>query len=170
MNFRLPAGRSESESFPFTLPPNVAELRVITEYAPGMSLNVAGFEPVQEARGPEGTRVLITRRMAPPGEQALSSLTVELTGLPTIGPERWYAVGAATLLALSGLWFARRTRKGEKPNSGEVRQARRLLLGDLGALEAARAQGEIGPETYERARRELVLALARLEDEPIPAS
>jgi len=170
LNFRMPAGRAETEAFQFSLPPNVAEMRVITEYAPGMSLKVAGFEPVQEARGPEGTRVLVTRRLAVPGEQALPNLTVELSGLPTIGPERWYAVGAALALALTGLWFSRRTRQGAGPGAGEVREARRLLLQDLRSLEAARAGGEIGPQTYERARRELVLALARLENEPAAAS
>jgi len=168
LNFRMPAGLAESEAFQFSLPPNVAEMRVITEYAPGMSLKVAGFEPVQEARGPDGTRVLVTRRLAVPGEQSLPNLTVELNGLPTIGPERWYAVGAAVALALTGLWFSRRTRQGA--GAGEVREARRLLLLDLRSLEAARAGGEIGPQTYERARRELVLALARLETEPAAAS
>lgn len=171
MNFRLPAGERESEVFKLSLPPHVAEIRVITEYAPGMSLSVAGFEPVQEARGPEGTRVLVTRRALVPGEGALSSIAVELHGLPTVGPERWYAVGLALLLAGAGLWFTLRPgARAERVHRADLRQARRLLLRDLSALEAARAQGEVGPQTYERARRELLLALARLEEPSAPAA
>jgi hypothetical protein len=167
MNFRLPAGERESEIFRLSLPPHVAEIRVITEYAPGMSLSVAGFEPVQQARGPEGTRVLVTRRALAPGEGALSSIAVELHGLPTVGPERWYAVALALLLAVAGLWFSLRPgRRSARLERADLHQARRLLLADLAALEKARAQDEVGPQTYERARRELLLALARLEEPP----
>lgn len=167
LNFRFPAGQAEEEFFRFSLPPHVAEMRVITESAPGMALQVPGFEPVQEARGPEGTRVLVTRRALTPGEEMLTSIEVRLSGLPTVGPERWYAVAVAAVLALSGLWLARRPASRRGPaERAEVSRARRLLLADLSALERAQAAGDVGPQTYERARRELLLALARLEEAP----
>jgi len=164
LNFRMPAGRAETEVFPFSLPPHVAEMRVITEYAPGMSLHVPGFEPVQEARGPEGTRVLVTRRALSPGDGQLSRLEVELRGLPTVGPERWIAVSLAAALAAAGLWAARRSPGRGGLDKGDRKQARQLLLADLAALEKAKASGDVGPQTYERARRELLVALARLEE------
>ena len=171
MNFRLPAGNREAEVFNLSLPPHVAEMRVITEYAPGMSLSVAGFEPVQESRGPEGTRVLVTRRVITPGDGTLTAIAVGLSGLPTIGPERWYAVGLALALAAAGLWLSLRPRgKGGSLDRQDLRQARRLLLRDLAALEAAKARGDVGPQTHERARRELLLALARLEEVPEPSA
>jgi len=165
LNFRLPAGRAAEESFRFSLPPHVAEMRVITETAPGMGLHVPGFEPVQEARGPEGTKVLVTRRVMNPGDGLLQTIDVQLSGLPTVGPERWYAVGLAAALAAVGLWFATGTKRQSRVSRGDVRKARALLLEDLAALERARNEDQVGPQTYERARRELIQALARLEDD-----
>lgn len=169
MSFHFPAGRAESESFHFSLPPHVAEVRVITETAPGMTLHVPGFEPVQEARGPEGTKVLVTRRAMTPGQGLLQTIDVQLGGLPTVGPERWYAVALAVALAAAGLWFATGPARRSQLGQGDVRKARKLLLEDFAALERAKQQDLVGPQTYERARRDLLQALARLEDDaPTP--
>jgi hypothetical protein len=143
----------------------VAEVRVIAETAPGMTLNVPGFEPVQEARGPEGTKVLVTRRAMTPGQGLLQTIDVQLSGLPMVGPERWYAVALAIALAAAGLWFATGPARRSQLGRSDVRKARKLLLEDLAALEQAKQRELVGPQTYERARRDLLQALARLEDE-----
>ena len=50
---------------------------------------------------------------------------------------------------------------GRRDASGASKEHRARLLADLEELERARAAGDIGPKTYERARRELVDAIAR---------
>jgi hypothetical protein len=68
-----------------------------------------------------------------------------------------------TLLALAtvilGFVLAFAGRRPE-PARGE-RSSRAAILEELAALERARAAGDVGPKTYERGRRELIVALAR---------
>jgi hypothetical protein len=54
---------------------------------------------------------------------------------------------------------SKRPRSTDQEASGAAREA---LLEDLAGLERAHAAGEVGPRTYERARRELIDALARV--------
>lgn len=165
MTFRVPAPGEPEASFSLDLPPHLVELRVISEFAPGMSLDVPGFDPAEETAGPAGTPVLFTRRTMSPGEPPLARVAIRLRGLPTVGPERWYVAWTALGLAGLGLYFAWQRRGGRTPDELEdVEQARELLLGDLKDLERARSTNQIGPETYERVRRELLLSLARLEE------
>ena len=48
-----------------------------------------------------------------------------------------------------------------KPGLRDLKSERQRLLGELEELERARQRSEIGPKTYERARRELLDAIAR---------
>jgi hypothetical protein len=167
--FQVPSRRSGSQNFELSLPPHVAELRVISEASPGMTLDVAGFEPAEATRGPSGDRVLITRRLMRPGQGALDTVRIELGGLPTQGNTRWFVTLAAALIALGGLASALRRRQGTDPDpvAGEdLERARKLLLDELVAVERAFEAGQVGPRTREEARRQLLDALARLSPGP----
>ncbi len=184
MSFQVPSDQEKSQTFPIAIPPHVAELRVLGEAAPGMTLDVKGFEETdrggtrevtfeepQVARGPAGDRVLITRRLMRPGENQLKKVLVELGGLPVAGPARWIAVALALAIALGGIASVvlRPGPKGKKRHAiaGEdLDRARKLLLDELVAVERAFDQGDIGPVTREQARRRLLDALARLDFAP----
>ncbi len=166
-SFQLPSRGSESQGFEMSLPPHLAELRVLTEAAAGMTLDVDGFERAQVARGPSGDRVLITRRVMRPGEEPLEHVSLRIGGLPVPGPTRWGVVAAAAAIALAGLLWAFQHRgksKGRHAVAGEdIDRARALLLDELVALEQAFESGAIGPRTHEQTKRQLLDALARLE-------
>lgn len=168
--YQIPSSGNPSQSFDMSLPPHVAELRVLAEAAPGMSLDVDGFEPAEPARGPTGDRVLITGRMMRPGQGELTSIHVRLAGIPVQGPLRWAVAAAAALIALGGLAWAvlhRGKARGRHAVAGEdLDHARRLLLDELVAVERAHEAGSIGPRTHEQARRQLLDALARLDFAP----
>jgi hypothetical protein len=166
-SFQVPSRGRTTQSLELTLPPHVAELRVITEAAPGMTLDVDGFERAEAARGPTGDRVLVTRRMMRAGDGQLNDVHIRVGGLPVPGPARWGVVAAAAVIALSGLAWAFRHRgksKGRHAVAGEdLDRARALLLDELVAVERALESGAIGPRTHEQTRRQLLDALARLE-------
>jgi hypothetical protein len=165
VQFQIPSRNSESEVYSFGVLPHVAELRVLAEAAPGLTLIVPGFEPVQKADGPAGTPVWVTRRVMNPGEGELGGVAVELNGLPTIGPERYYALVFALLLASSGLYWALSYKRG-KVSLGDdqkrILEAKQVLLSELDLLEKAKTQEVVGPQTYESTRRQILDALARL--------
>jgi hypothetical protein len=86
----------------------------------------------------------------------VKAIAVSIGGLPTTGPGRWIA----TFLALGGLAYGV-VLGSKKPAKGDHKKERERLLADLEALERAHAKGDVGPKTYERARRELVDEIAR---------
>jgi hypothetical protein len=119
-------------------------------------LEVPGFPSPQPTSDGQGQRVLITELQLKREDKPVKSVTVAVRGLPTTGPGRWIA----TLLALSGLAYG--VVLGSK-GSGKTdhKKERERLLADLEALERAHASGDVGPKTYERARRDLIDDIAR---------
>jgi hypothetical protein len=162
--FQVPKEAASSASFHFTPPPRAVEIRVIAVANPAMGLEVDGFEPPQVSVGPSGDRVLVTRKLAARGEPTVAPFTATLTGLPVPGPGRWIAILIALGFAGAG-WAAAAGRwrfvSSERIQSDKAR-ARELLLDELVALSRAKERGEIGPQTYERTRRSLMDALARI--------
>jgi hypothetical protein len=164
--FQVPRKEETSASFHFGLPPHVGEIRFIAEAAPGMEIDVEGFEKPQTDVSQTGQRVLVTRRVAVRGQASgLGDFTASLAGIPTPGSGRWIAALIATVLA--GLGFAAfRGKLGDETHAGlqdrDAERARRLLLDELVQLTRARREERIGPSTYESARRALVEALARI--------
>lgn len=163
--FQVPNDHDETVDFRLTLPPHMAELQVMSEAAKGMGFEVAGMSPPQPTVGEDGRRMLATGRQLKPGEPEMQDVSIRLTGIPSPGQGRWYAVGFAVALAALGLYYASQGNekgKSEIPEK-DISKARRLLLDELVALEQAREKQKIGPKTYEGARRSLIDALARLD-------
>jgi hypothetical protein len=162
--FQVPNDHDENVEFRLSMPPHVADMRVIAEAARGMGLEVAGFEPAQMTPSPGGQRVLRTGRRLKPGDEPLQTLTIRLTGVPSPGPGRYIAALLAAVAALIGLGAAvARPEHDRRALARDTEQARRLLLDELIALEKAKRADLVGPRTYESTRRTLLDALARLE-------
>ncbi|HMJ15832.1 MAG TPA: hypothetical protein VK524_30660 [Polyangiaceae bacterium] len=151
-------------NFRVELPPHVADARVVAQAAPGMTLQVEGFDPAQPTVDGNGQRMLFTTRQMRQGDAQLQELGISLIGLPTHGPGRWIAVALAAGMAVAGIAAARRAPAQPKKRAREeLAAARELLLDELVALERARRSKQIGPATYDAAKRRLVEALARLD-------
>lgn len=169
--FQVPSKGQDTQFFSLDVPPHTAELRVLVEATPHMKLLVPGFEPAEFTKGPEGKNILITRRVMQPGQSELRDVTIELQGLPVPSKTRWLVSGLAAFIALAGLvlaWVQRR-----KPSTGaqeETQAASQVLLQELVALEAAFRREEIGPRTYERAKKQLLDSLARLKKYTVSTS
>lgn len=163
--FHVPNTNEETRTIQLAVPPHAVDVNVLIEQAPGMGLSVSpGFEPAETRVGRDDKKVLVTRRVMRPGEGSLSSIVIELSGLPVIGPGRWIAALIALGVALLGLFAALLKQKETDEEKGEQRdRARNTLLDEMKLLERAHRDGEIGPRTYEQTKREIMVALARLE-------
>ncbi len=161
--FQLPNENKKDLFFEMGVPPHLAEQRILVEKVPGMDLSVPGFGTVETTMGPDGKAVMFVQKVMQPGQAQLSSIRIELSGLPTIGPGRWVAVALALGLSLGGIGFAfsRSSEKGDE--DAQRKRARDVLLEEMKLLETARSRDQIGPRTYEQTRREILLSLARLE-------
>lgn len=164
-SFQLENQNKSELHFEMGTPPHLAEQRVLVEETPGMELSVAGFQPSESTFGPEEKKVIFAQKVMQVGQGELSNLSVELSGLPTIGPGRWIALGFAALLAFGGATLA--LFRSRKQSREEIEQeqiaARKVLLSEIQLLEIALRTEKIGPRTYEQTKREIMLALARLE-------
>ncbi len=163
--FQVPNDQTETANFEIGLPPHMAEIRVMAPAARDMSLSVAGFDAAQKNTGPTGQRLLVTSRQLRPGEPEMNSVSIQLSGIPILGPGRWIAVALAACFALLGLWSASRTGAGFVAPTDDLKRARRRLLDELVQLEKARAAGNIGPKTYRNTKKILMDALGRVEAE-----
>lgn len=162
--YQIPYSGSDTARFTSLMPPRVAHVRVISAAAGQMRMRVEGMPEPQLMRGNEGQRMLVTDRYVSAGDNQLDLASISIHGLPTPGPARWYAVAIAAGAVLVGLFLASKpaSLENEADDRADAQRARRLLLEELAALEEGRKSGEIGPKTYEHARRNLIDSLARL--------
>ncbi len=159
--FQVPNPGHDTVDFYFSLPPNVGEFRVISVAAKGMSLKVRDFPPVQVSTGVQGERVLVTQKRG----SHLDSVHFELAGLPTRGSAPWLAVLIAAATAAGGLLTARNTSSAQAKKrtlSGDMSEARKVILDELVELEKARREERLGPKSYEQTHRALMTALSRM--------
>jgi hypothetical protein len=157
--WQVPYSGQREVEFDVGLPPHVAVMRVMAGGAQGVKLIVTGFPEAQSKTDNQGARVLVTEKQVRRGEP-FDSMHVRLEGLPTPGYGRIIATCLAGSGVLLGIGFA--CGLGAKPEKkGREKSARARLLAELLELEEARQAGDVGPKTYERARRELVDAIAR---------
>ena len=163
--FQMPKSSGDTASFSMGLPPHVAEMRVIAEASSAMNLEVEGFQPPVPAANNNGQRVLVAVKQLQRRDEEIKNFTATLTGIPTPGPGRWYAILIAACLGLGGVLGARGVFDDANKGRGvaaDKKRARELLLRELVALEAARREDRIGPRSYEQSRTALIDAIARL--------
>jgi hypothetical protein len=141
------------------MPPHMAILRVMAVAAQQMHLSVDGFRAAQASTDQQGQRVLVTQREASREEGAMSDVRIHLTDIPTQGPAPVFVTFASAGVVMLGLVLAFSRRENRRGRDAKSERAR--LLAEIDDLERARAQGVVGPKTYERARRDLVDAIAR---------
>jgi hypothetical protein len=158
--WQLPYSGESDIVFDETLPPNVAVARALAAASQQMRLVVSGFPDAQARMDSNGERILLTERQMRPNDPPLTKLHVELRDLPTPGPARIVATLLAGLGVLAGVGFAFLSRKAVA-NPSAAKELRARLLADIDELERAHAAGDIGPKTYERARREIIDMIAR---------
>lgn len=160
--WQLPYSGESEVRFDVGMAPHMAAARVVAPASKDMTLEVPGFPPPQSTNDGMGQRALITERELRREDPSLSSVSVVIRGLPTEGPGKIIA----TLLATGGLVIGLAL-GAQRPSSRNRKRERARLLAELEDLERARLDGDVGPKTYERARREILDALTRtFADEP----
>jgi hypothetical protein len=160
--WQVPYGGEKEVSLDVDLPPHVAAMRVMAVASQQMRLVVSGFGEAEPRTDNQGQRILVTERALKRDEPPLKTAHIEIRDLPTAGPDRWIATGLTAFGVLAGLVIAFGAgRPGPKRAREGGKAERTQLLIDLEDLERAHAAGEVGPKTYERARRELIDLLAR---------
>jgi len=163
--FQMPKSNDDSASFQLSLPPHVAEMRVIAEASSTMNLDVDGFQPPVPTANQNGQRVLVSVKQLLRRDEEIKGFVATLSGIPTPGPGRWVAVLVALGMAIGGVFAARGAfddAGAGKDVEADKKRAREILLRELMALEAARRAGSVGPRTYEQSRLRLIDAIARL--------
>jgi hypothetical protein len=158
--WQLPYHEERTLAFEETLPPNVVIARALAAATQEMRLVVNGFPEAQVTPGTQGERILVTERQLRREDPPLTKIHVELRDLPTPGPGKEIATVLAAFGVIAGVAFAFSGKPKEAVPTG-AKEHRARLLADLEELERARVAGDIGPKTYERARREIIDAIAR---------
>ncbi len=162
-SWQLPYSGEPTVSFEVMLPPHMASLVVRAAASQQMKLEVEGFPAADPDQDEQGNHLLVTGKQVKPEDPQLKRVKVTVRDLPTPGPGRWIATALAAMGVAIGLGMV--TQSGQKKLAGKG--ARAALLEELVQLELAHAAGDVGPKTYERARRELIDGLARwLADNP----
>jgi len=163
--FQIPKSNEDSLIFRMTVPPHVAEMRVIAEASASMNLAVDGFQPPVSTANQNGQRVLVSVKQLRERNEELKDFTATISGIPTAGNGRWLALAIAGCMAIGGVFAARGAFDGPAGNGNALadkKRARELLMRELEALEAARSEERIGPRSYQQSRVALIDAIARL--------
>ncbi len=162
--FQVPLENDESQTVSIAMPPHVAQARVITEASKQMELSVEGAPAARRTRNRDGQAVLVTEKVAKPGEKGLPVLAVTLRGLPTKGPGRFIAVALAAMMIAVGALYVGTKRDGKLDDEQreDLVEAREALLRELVALERVYRKGEVGPKSYQRVRGAMLDALAQV--------
>ena len=157
--WQLPYAGSSEVNFDVGMPPHMAAVRVMAVAADPMKLSIDGFDDPHPDVDGEGNHVLVTEKQMRANDAPIHDLNISLRDIPTPGPARVVATSIAAVGVLFGLVITTRRRAAVRDRSGAKRERQRLLE-ELEDLERAHLAGEVGPKTYERARRELVDAIA----------
>lgn len=164
--FQIPNPRTPNIHLPLQTVPNLTDARVFLEATDTMGLQVEGMRPAERTTGQEGQNALMAAADFLGNETpAPATLQVNVTGMPPRGQGNIVASIIAALVAMLGVAFAvSRPDKDTTSLTNEDRsRAKTLLLDELVSLEKAFRGKEIGPKTYEQARRTLLDSMARLD-------
>jgi hypothetical protein len=157
--WQVPWSDDRDVDFSVGLPPHVAIARVMMPATSDIKLVAEGFPAAEVRHDSQGQSFLVTERRLRPDDPRLTSISVGIHDLPTRGPGRWLAALLAACGVAAGLAMALNGRA--RLGVSEKATGRAVVLEELAELERARAAGEVGPKTYERAYRELIDAIAR---------
>jgi hypothetical protein len=157
--WQLPWSGDSNVDFNVGVPPHVAIARVLMPATGAVQLVAAGFPPAEIRQDAQGQSFRVTERHVRPEEARITSLAVGIHDLPNPGPGKWLASLLAACGVIAGVYLSVRGRSRDRESSPNT--VRDRLLGQLEELERAHKAGDVGPKTYERARREIVDAIAR---------
>jgi hypothetical protein len=144
------------------MPPHLAAARLMAPASRTMGFFGTGFPAAVAKTDNQGQRILITEKQLSRGEAAWKTVHIEIRDLPVQGPGRYIATALAAMSVVTGLALGLRG-KGPRDKGQDKKDAKDLrtrLLQELEELEHARRIGDVGPETYTRARRELIDQIA----------
>jgi hypothetical protein len=161
--WQLPYSGSKDVEIEVGAPPHLAAARVMAAASHDMRLQVEGFpDPLPDTDG-QGTHILVADREMRREDAPLQKMKISLRDLPTAGPARIVATCIAGAGMFVGLIYAANgTRKRSPKETRALARAERLrLLTELEDLERGRIAGNVGPKTYERARRQVLDRIAR---------
>ncbi|NUO50274.1 MAG: hypothetical protein HOV80_15575 [Polyangiaceae bacterium] len=183
--FHVPHHNKSDISIPVALPPNTTRILIAAEASKQMGLTADGFPKEAERVRDRGRTLLKLEKQWTPkdGRNFFSKVNLKLTGLPTRGIFPWVAAGlagTATVGAVSYAWTRRSKAATLTTESrADLIEAKEAMLEEIVALERAHARGEVGPRAYDRLRRAMLDALARIverldaspapPDKPAPA-
>ena len=159
-SWQLPYSGQSDVQIELGTPPNLGAVVVRAASGPGMRLEVDGFPAATSQTNEEGQRELVTGRQLQEGDSPMHTIHIALRDLPTPGPARLIATILAALGVAAGVYVGVNRSRQRSPKAS--RRDRSRILVEIEELERARAAGDVGPKTYERARRELVDELAQL--------
>ncbi len=164
--YQVPLEKDGDQSLPIPFLPNMAQAMIGMEASKKMKLSASGFAEAQRIQDQAGRTWLVTQRQVTRDDRSLlSSPTVTITGIPTRSYGGWISVALALLAAGSAAWYVISRREAvtlPEDTARDLMEAKQALLVEFAALERARSRGEIGPKTYERVRRSMLDALARI--------
>lgn len=146
------------------MPVPVVNALVAVEAPPALTMIVDGM-PTPETRESNGDRILLTGVSRQPNDAPLRAISIQLHGIPSpAGPARPIATGAVALLIVGGLFTALRrgnTTSGKRPRAS-IEAERDRALAEGAELARRHKDGDVGPVTYARRRRELTVWLSTL--------
>lgn len=164
--FQVPNTREPNIRLAFQTVPHLTDVRVFLEATEQMGLVVPGLRPAEKTSGQQGQNALMAAAdFLGSGVEAPRVLEVNITGMPARSRGNIIASIVAGLIALLGIAYAKTSgsKSTAKLTDEDRTRAKSLLLDELVALEKAFRAKEIGPKTYEQARRTLLDSLARLD-------
>lgn len=166
--YHLPLEKDGNQVLRLPFLPNIVQVAVGMEASKSMELVGKGFDPAKRSSDPTGKSWLVTYRNAKDRSDYITVADLTITGLPTRAIGSWVALALALAAAgVATVYVASRRHSVELPADtiADLEDAKQALLKEFVSLERARKKGEIGPKTYERIRRGMLDALARIVSE-----
>ncbi len=176
--FHVPHHEEADVALAITMPPRTTRVMVAAEASKNMGLSGDGFPKEAERVRDRGRTLLkIDKQWSPrDGENFFSKVNLKLTGLPTRGIAPWVAAGLAATTAGGALAYVFSRRGKDQTLAADTRddllEAKEAMLLEIVELERAHRTGAVGPRAYDRLRKAMLDALARIVDrlEAVPAS
>ncbi len=163
--FDLKSGHSGSgASITIGASPHLAKVQAVAAVGDPIKFSATGFPAAVVRFGQNGDRLLVTQRELQMGDPPLKEIQLEISDIPGPGPWPFYAT--MLTIAFVGLGVYAQTKRERVKAWFKTDEAKHSekddLLRELDELETAKRKDEVGPKTYERAKREITQALAQV--------